>query len=84
MLLRKPLDPSDSSTVITFQVFNRQFLFLFIDIVDSCMPGLVSISTDKHIWIGTLNGKGSGFIISGEGLVVTNCHVALNTDAINV
>lgn len=54
------------------------------DIVDSCMPGLVSISTDKHIWIGTLNGKGSGFIISGEGLVVTNCHVALNTDAINV
>ncbi|KAK8792795.1 hypothetical protein WA158_004959 [Blastocystis sp. Blastoise] len=54
------------------------------DIVDSCMPGLVTITTGKRVWLGTLTGCGSGFIISESGLVVTNCHVALGQDALIV
>ncbi len=52
-----------------------------IDVVNAVSPAVVSITAKNVPKYGILGGEGSGFIISEEGLVVTNRHVVDDPEA---
>jgi S1-C subfamily serine protease len=56
---------------------NRRMMFNFIaDVVEDVLPSTVKIELKQHGMFGSGSiSNGSGFIISSDGLIITNAHV---------
>lgn len=63
---------------------SRKQVFNFIaDVVEETIPSIVQIEIKKRVLFGfQMVGSGSGFIVTSDGLILTNAHVVqdLNTD----
>lgn len=59
----------------------------FADVAARVLPGVVSISVEQPVMMpgrAIRRGSGSGFIISGDGFIVTNYHVIENASRVEV
>ena len=62
---------------------SRKQLFNFIaDVVEETIPSIVQIEIRKRVLFGfEMVGSGSGFIVSEDGLILTNAHVVQDKEA---
>ncbi|XP_069601084.1 serine protease HTRA2, mitochondrial isoform X1 [Ranitomeya imitator] len=67
---------------------NPRKVFNFIaDVAEKCSPGVVNIETlGRHPFTGreAVISSGSGFLVSADGLIVTNAHVVANKRRVRV
>src|ERR1051326_572354 len=77
-------EPTASSDLSLLDAYSRAV----IDVVDAVSPAVVRIGVEqKHARRGGQNGSsgsGSGFILTPDGLIVTNSHVVEDAAAIEV
>lgn len=85
-LLAKELDDSTSfadTNIGQITSKSRKKIFNFIaDVVDETLPSIVQIEIRKKALFGIQTvGSGSGFIVSEDGLILTNAHVVQDKNA---